>query len=56
MFEEIAEKCNVPQRTVKQLFDIATNLNNATSISEEDLEQFNKKIEFFYQKCKQNSN
>ncbi|TLX77677.1 DUF4350 domain-containing protein [Labilibacter sediminis] len=54
LFEEIAEKCDVPQRTVKQLFDIATNLNNASGISEEDLEQFNKKIEFFYEKCKKN--
>ncbi len=50
--DEIAEKCEVPHRTVKQLFDIAIKLQQVKSISEEDLEQFNKKIEFFYSKCR----
>ncbi|MGQ1785960.1 MULTISPECIES: DUF4350 domain-containing protein [unclassified Saccharicrinis] len=52
LYDAIAEKCEVPIRTVKQLFDIAVKLQQVKSISEEDLEQFNKKIEFFYDKCR----
>ncbi len=52
MYHEIEEKCEIPYRTIKQLFDIAEKLKKVTQISEEDLEQFNKKIEFFYSKCK----
>ncbi|WP_066629832.1 DUF4350 domain-containing protein [Labilibacter marinus] len=54
LYNEIAEKCDVPHRTVKQLFEIAQKLELVKSISEEDLDQFNKKIEFFYDKCKAN--
>lgn len=54
LYNEIAEKCDVPHRTVKQLFEIAQKLEQVKSISEEDLDQFNKKIEFFYDKCKAN--
>ena len=56
LFHEIAEKCDVPLRSVKQLFEIAQKLEHINSISEEDLEQFNKKIEFFYDKCKATNN
>lgn len=52
MYDEISEKCAVPLRTVKQLFEMANKLEQVQSISEEDLEQFNNKIEFFYDKCK----
>jgi len=52
LYDEIAEKCDVPIRTIKQLFDIANKLKQVNQISEEDLEQFNKKIEYFYEKCR----
>ena len=43
LYHEIAEKCEVPLRTVKQLFDIAKKLEHVPAISEEDLEQFKQK-------------
>ncbi len=51
-YDEIATKCDVPLRTVQQLFDMGKRLVEVKSISEEDLEQFNKKIEFIYDKCR----
>ncbi len=56
LLNKISEKCEVPLRTVEQLFNIAKKLEQSKSITEDDLEQFNKKIEFFYNKFRASKN
>ncbi|WP_439181710.1 DUF4350 domain-containing protein [Carboxylicivirga taeanensis] len=51
LYQQLAEKSTIPIRAVKQLFELGRNLNNMQRISEEDLEQFNRRIEFFYEQC-----
>lgn len=52
MYSEVSEKFEVPQSTVKQLFNMAQRLLQSQSISEGDLMQFDKKIDFFYDRSK----
>ncbi len=52
MHKEISEKFEVPNSTVKQLFNMAQRIHQSQSISEEDLIQFDKKIEFFYDRSR----
>ncbi|MBK3517430.1 DUF4350 domain-containing protein [Carboxylicivirga marina] len=52
LFQQLADKSSIPVRAIKQLFELGQNLNNMQRISEEDLEQFNRRIEFFYEQCK----
>lgn len=50
-YQQLAEKSSVPIRSVKQLFELGENLKKMKRLSEEDLEQFNRKIEYFYEHC-----
>lgn len=52
MYKQVSEKFEVPVNTVKQLFNMAQRLLQSQSISEEDLKQFDKKIEFFYDRSR----
>ncbi len=51
LYQQLADKSSIPVRAIRQLFDLGQNLNNMQRISEEDLEQFNRRIEFFYDQC-----
>ncbi|SMO86009.1 hypothetical protein SAMN06265379_11086 [Saccharicrinis carchari] len=48
-YKEISEKLNVPGYMVKQLFNMAQRFKKVKSITQEELEQFSKKIDFFYE-------
>ena len=52
MYKEVSQKFEVPGFTVKQLFNMAQRIHQSKSISEEDLIQFDKKIEFFYDRSR----
>lgn len=52
MYQQLASKSSVPEKSIKDLFELGKSLNNVQNISEEDLEQFNHRIEYFYDKCK----
>ena len=52
LYQQLADKSSIPIRAIKQLFDLGFNLSKMKQISEEDLEQFNRRIEFFYEQCK----
>lgn len=52
LHQQLADKSGIPVRTVKQLFDLGSSLDHVQRLSEEDLEQFNKKIEYFYEHCR----
>ncbi|MCT4588542.1 MAG: DUF4350 domain-containing protein [Carboxylicivirga sp.] len=52
LIHQLADKTSIPARSIKQLFDMGNNLKRMKSISEEDLEQLNRRIEFFYEQCK----
>ena len=52
LYRQLADKSMIPLRTIKQLFEPADKLAGMQSISEEDLEQFNRRIEYFYEQCK----
>ncbi|TAJ14635.1 DUF4350 domain-containing protein [Marinilabiliaceae bacterium JC017] len=47
--QHLAAKTGIARRSLKQLFSMAENLKQVKKLSEEDLEQFNRKIEYFYQ-------
>jgi hypothetical protein len=49
---EVALKSGIRERTVEALFKVAGNLERVRHISAEDLEQFNRQIEFFYNNCR----
>jgi hypothetical protein len=51
VIEETARKSGVSERTVASLFKVAGNLEKVSQISQEDLQQFNRQIEFFYKTC-----
>ncbi|MCU4165306.1 DUF4350 domain-containing protein [Carboxylicivirga caseinilyticus] len=51
LYQQIAEKSNIPIRSIKQLFEMGESLKKIQRLSEADLEQFNRKIEFFYEHC-----
>ncbi|WP_430810610.1 MULTISPECIES: DUF4350 domain-containing protein [unclassified Carboxylicivirga] len=50
-YQQLADKSSVSVRTIKQLFELGLNLDQLQRISEEDLEQFNRRIEYFYDHC-----
>ncbi|MCU4176284.1 DUF4350 domain-containing protein [Carboxylicivirga sp. N1Y90] len=50
-YQQLADKSSVPIRSIKQLFELGENLKQMNRLSEEDLEQFNRKIEYFYEHC-----
>jgi len=52
LYQQLADKSAIPVRAIKQLFELGNNLTNMQRISEEDLEQFNRRIEYFYEQCK----
>ncbi|MCU4154826.1 DUF4350 domain-containing protein [Carboxylicivirga sp. A043] len=52
LFQQLSEKSSLPIRAIRQLFELGENLKNRQQISEEDLEQFNRRIEFFYDQCR----
>jgi len=52
LYQQLADKSEIPVRAIKQLFELGNNLSNMQRISEEDLEQFNRRIEYFYEQCK----
>ncbi|MBS2211709.1 DUF4350 domain-containing protein [Carboxylicivirga mesophila] len=51
LYQQLADKSSIPIRAIKQLFELGNNLSNMQRISEEDLEQFNRRIDFFYEQC-----
>jgi len=52
LYQQLSDKSAIPVRAIKQLFELGDNLSNMQRISEEDLEQFNRRIEYFYEQCK----
>ncbi|MBI9062785.1 MAG: DUF4350 domain-containing protein [Marinilabiliaceae bacterium] len=52
LHQQLSEKTGIPIRTIKQLFELGSSLHHINRLSEEDLEQFNKKIEYFYDNCR----
>lgn len=52
LIEEVAKKSGIPERTVAALFKVAGNLEKVRLISQEDLQQFNRQIEYFYKNCR----
>jgi len=52
LIEEVALKSGLPERSVASLFKMARRLDIVTRISEEDLQQFNNQLEFFYKNCR----
>ena len=52
MYSQLAAKSSVSLKSIIQLFEMGRNLKEVQKISEEDLEQFNRRIEYFYEHCK----
>lgn len=52
MISEVSRKSGVPERSVAALFKMGNKLGRVTQITREDLEQFNRQIEFFYNNCR----
>ncbi len=52
LIEEVSKKSNIAERTVTALFRVAENLEKVRYISQEDLQQFNRQIEYFYKNCR----
>jgi hypothetical protein len=48
---EVSQKSGVSERTVAALFQMGNRLQELRRISQEDLEQFNRQIDFFYNNC-----
>jgi hypothetical protein len=48
---EVSQKSGISERSVVAIFKMGRKLNTAWVISQEDLEQFNRQIEFFYNNC-----
>lgn len=51
LYQQLSEKSTIPIRTIRQLFEMGENLRKMKKLSEADLEQFNRKIEYFYEQC-----
>nr|WP_319400390.1 DUF4350 domain-containing protein [uncultured Carboxylicivirga sp.] len=51
LYQQLAEKSQIPVRSIRQLFEMGESLRKTKKLSEADLEQFNRKIEFFYEHC-----
>lgn len=52
LIEEVSKKSGIAERTVASLFKVAGNLDKVIFISQEDLQQFNRQIEYFYKNCR----
>ena len=52
LMEEISQKSGIAERTVVSLFGVARNLETVSRISQEDLQQFNRQLEYFYKNCR----
>ncbi|MFW5889982.1 MAG: DUF4350 domain-containing protein [Marinilabiliaceae bacterium] len=52
MISEVSRKSGVPERSVAVLFKMGNKLERVSQITREDLEQFNRQIEFFYNNCR----
>lgn len=52
VISEVARKSGVSERSVAALFKMGNKLERLRQISQEDLEQFNRQIEFFYNNCR----
>ncbi len=52
IIQEITKKSGIPERSVSAIFQMAENLNKIEKISKEDLQQFNRQLEFFYNNCR----
>jgi hypothetical protein len=48
MVHKVVEKSGIPKRTVQQIFDMGSKMGQMKKLSEADLEQFNKHLEYFY--------
>lgn len=51
LYQQLAEKSAISVRSIRQLFEMGENLKHMKKLSEADLEQFNRKIEYFYEQC-----
>jgi hypothetical protein len=51
VISEVSGKSGVSERSVAALFKMGNKLEKLRQISQEDLEQFNRQIEFFYNNC-----
>jgi hypothetical protein len=52
VISEVSRKSGVSERSVAALFKMGNKLERLRQISQEDLEQFNRQIEFFYNNCR----
>ncbi len=52
VISEVSRKSGVPERSVAALFKMGNKLGRVRQITQEDLEQFNSQIEFFYNNCR----
>ncbi|MDN5291987.1 MAG: hypothetical protein PWQ06_2226 [Anaerophaga sp.] len=52
IISEVSRKSGVSERSVAALFNMGNRLWNLRQISQEDLEQFNRQIDFFYNNCR----
>lgn len=52
LIEEVSKKSGIAERAVASLFKVAGNLDKVIFISQEDLQQFNRQIEYFYKNCR----
>jgi len=48
---EVSKKANVSERSVAAVFKMGEKLDKVRKISREDLDQFNRQIEYFYNNC-----
>ncbi len=51
LYQQLADKSLISIRSIQQLFEMGENLKRMKKLSEADLEQFNRKIEYFYEQC-----
>lgn len=52
VISEVSQKAGVSERSVAAVFKMGNKLGQLKQISQEDLEQFNRQIEFFYNNCR----
>ncbi len=52
LISDVAKKADISERSVAALFKMGDKLNKVNYISGEDLEQFNRQVEFFYNNCR----
>lgn len=52
LIEELSKKSGISERTVSALLKVAGNLEKVRYLSQEDLQQFNRQLEYFYKNCR----